>query len=118
MLTRKRYNIKRLRKTLNKKRHKRTKKQRGGFICQIPNILNVQKSYSKINKSDDKIKNTIAYGSYLEECGKYSACVFQNINNIELLLDVLKILKDIGNEETIFTYKHIIDTSDVKYSKF
>ena len=115
MLTRKRYNKKRLSKTLCKKRYKITKKQRGGFICQTPNIIKVQKSYLKLNKSDDKMKNNIAYGNYLDECNKYSTCVFQNINNVELLLGVLKILKDIGNKETNFTYKHIIDTSDVKY---
>ena len=112
MLTRK-YNKKRLRKTLSKKKYKRTKKQRGGFICQLPDKINVQTSY--FNKSDDNRVNSIAYSEYLEECKKYSSCVFQNINNIDLLLNVLAILKDIGNNETNFKYKNIADTSDKNY---
>ena len=113
MLTRKRYNKKRLSKTLCKKKYKRTKKQRGGFICQLPDKINIQSSY--FNKSDDNRVNSIAYSEYLDECKKYSSCVFQNINNIDLLLNVLTILKDIGNNETNFKYKNIADTSDKNY---
>ena len=113
MLTRKRYNKKRLSKTLCKKKYKRTKKQRGGFICQLPDKINIQSSY--FNKSDDNRVNSIAYSEYLDECKKYSSCVFQNINNIDLLLNVLAILKDIGNNETNFKYKNIADTSNKNY---
>ena len=91
-------------KTLCKKKYKRTKKQRGGFICQLPDKINIQSSY--FNKSDDNRVNSIAYSEYLDECKKYSSCVFQNINNIDLLLNVLAILKDIGNNETNFKYKN------------
>jgi hypothetical protein len=123
MFTKKRYNKKHLGKTISKKRYnkkhlgktisKKTKTQKGGFICKTPDIINVQKSY--FNKTDDKSVNIVAYGNYLEECSKYSSCVFENINNIELVLDVLKILKDIGNKETNLKYKHIIDTSNEDY---
>lgn len=113
MLTRKRHNIKRLRKTLNKKRYKRMKTQRGGVICKLPNKINVQSSI--FNKTKYKTENSAAYGMYLEECKQYSGCVFQNINNIDLLLDVLVILKDICNSETNFKYKNIADISNENY---
>jgi hypothetical protein len=112
MLTRK-YNKKRLRKTLSKKKYKKTKKQKGGVICQTPNTVKVQTSY--FNKSNDKKVNSEAYIVYLGECKEYSTCCFQNINNIDLIVNVLAILKDIFNNETNFKYKNIVDTSNEKY---
>ena len=114
MSTRKRYNKKHLVKNVSKKKNKKTKKQRGGFICQIPNVINVQKSY--FNKSNDIKVNSEAYDIYIKECEKYSSCVFENINNFDLIMKILQIIKELANKDTTLKYKGIIDTSNENYN--
>lgn len=114
MLTKKRYNKKGFNKFSGKKKRIKSKKQRGGFICQAPNVINVQSSY--FNKSNDKKVNSQAYTVYVDECYRYSSCVFDNINNIDLIIKLLEILKEILNTNAVLKYKSIVDTSRENYN--
>jgi hypothetical protein len=124
-ISKKKYTKKRLEKTISKKRCKKTKIQKGGFICKTPiEIIKVAPvssssflSFLPFKKSNDKKVNSNSepYTIYLDECYKYSSCVFDNIINTDLLINLLEILKDIGNEDIDFKYKKITDTSTVDY---
>ncbi len=136
MFTKKRYNKKRFKKTTSKKRLektttikrcKKTKKQKGGFICKTPvEIIKVKPpsssssflSFLPFKKKNDEnvIGNSEPYTIYLDECEQYYSCVFVNIDNVDVVLNLLEILKDIGNETIPLKYQNIVDTSKMPYS--
>lgn len=109
MSTRKRYNKKHLGKTLSKNNYKRMKTQRGGVTCKEPT------DNTRYLSKDKDIK---AYKDYINECDKYSSCVFRNIDNSKLISGVLSLINDIGSFEVPFKYKNIIDNEKIIDSKF
>ena len=130
MFTKKRYNKKRfkksvskkrLEKTTRKKRHNKTIKQKGGFICEDPPEFSKVKESSStwmsyLRGNNKKVtSNSEPYTIYLDECYKYYSCVFENIENANMVKNLLEILQDIGNEEIPLQYKNIVDTTTVPY---
>ena len=116
MSTRKRYNKKHLGKTLSKNNYKRMKIQRGGVECQLPHTINLQTSY--LDKSNNIKVNNKAYKDYINECMRYAACVFRDIDNSKLISGVLSLINDIGSFEVPFKYKNLIVNEKIIDSTF